>query len=76
MVVEGKPGANGRDIGRSLMAGLEGLPDLQIQSSRNLGNGSSMVCDTATGGVPAINPPRFDKEDPMIADALDRKSVV
>lgn len=70
MVVEGKPGPNGRDIGRNLMAGPEGLPDLQIQASRDLGNGSSMVCDTATGGVPAIDPPSFDTEDPTISNAL------
>ena len=35
------------------------LPDLQIEVSNNLGNGSSTVCDDTSptlGGIPAVNP--------------------
>jgi hypothetical protein len=35
------------------------LPDLQIEASNNLGNGSPAVCDdsgSTAGGVPAVNP--------------------
>lgn len=50
-----------------------GTPDLQIQSTRDLGNGSAAVCDVEPpnfGGVPGIDPPRL--EDPgAIADALN-----
>jgi len=52
------------------MAGADGRPDLQIQASRNLGNGSTAVCDTTQGGVPGIDPPRFDEGNPTITNAL------
>lgn len=48
-------------------------PDLQIQTTRALGNGSSDVCDDMLpllGGVPAIDPPSFEPEG-SIADRLN-----
>jgi hypothetical protein len=52
---------------------VPGTPDLQIQSTRDLGNGSAAVCDVEPpnfGGIPGIDPPQL--EDPgAIADALN-----
>lgn len=70
MLIEGKPGADGEDVGRSLIAGADGRPDLHIQANRDLGNGSPAVCDNAEGGVPGIDPPSFSSEDQVITDAL------
>jgi hypothetical protein len=64
IIVEGRPGLNGTEVGQSAYdPSLSGLPDLQIVASRALGNGSGAVCDRyppEAGGVPAVNPPRFD----------------
>lgn len=68
LVVEGKPGSSGAPIAISTFNdSISALPDLQIQSNRALGNGSTEVCDIAQrtpgptpGGVPAIDPPSFD----------------
>lgn len=68
LVVEGKKGRSGVAVAIStLNENVSQLPDLQIQTNRALGNGSSAVCDTvqptpgpAAGGVPAVDPPRFD----------------
>jgi len=66
LVVEAKPGANGIEPARGIFAYVENdptsQPDLQIESSRPLGNGSTAVCDQHRpniGGVPAIDPPSF-----------------
>ncbi|HYD48148.1 MAG TPA: hypothetical protein VEB21_07370, partial [Terriglobales bacterium] len=57
LVIEAKPGTNDIEVGDSSYdADLDSLPDLQIASSRDLGNGSAAVCDdpqTIPGGVPA-----------------------
>ena len=48
-------------------------PDLQIQTTRELGNGSAAVCDASIenlGGVPAVDPPRFD-DSPEVVDVLN-----
>ncbi len=63
LVVEGRPGGTGAALGREVR-NLEpgGLPDLQIEVSRDLGNGSPAVCDDApgtAGGVPATDPVDF-----------------
>jgi len=84
IVVEGKPGASGVAVGCSSYqtgaaprCGYQGdspLPDLQIEASRPLGNGSSAVCDnsgTNAGGVPAINPPSFDLTDTNVGAIND-----
>jgi hypothetical protein len=76
IVVEGRPGSSGAPVGVSLDPGVDGRPDLQIQNTRNMGNGSLTVCDTGPasaggGGVPGINPPRFDPGDLFVTNALN-----
>lgn len=66
VVVEGAPGPNGNASGTRLRV-VGGRPDLQIESTRALGDGSARVCDT---GVPAIDPPDFGG-GAMIDDALN-----
>jgi len=57
---------------------------LQIEATRDLGNGSAAVCDSGApttptpgatpqgaGGVPGINPPNFDTTSQKIVDALN-----
>jgi hypothetical protein len=74
LVVEAKPGTALRDVAiNTFVSG--GVPDLQIQATRNLGNGSPAVCDNTAdppgfGGVPGIDPPRLDDPN-AIADALN-----
>jgi len=66
LVVEGMPGPNGvkfTPTPRSYEPDLTSFPDLQVEVSQPLGNGSEAVCDTSgpmPGGVPAISPPNFD----------------
>jgi hypothetical protein len=72
IVVEAKPGPSRGRVGLSTF-GDGSSPDLQIQVTRPLGDGSSLVCDDAPpllGGVPAINPPSFD-DTPANADRLN-----
>ncbi|MCX8073281.1 MAG: hypothetical protein N3C12_12640 [Candidatus Binatia bacterium] len=62
-------------MGTSLEPGFDGRPDLQIQNSRAMGNGSLTVCDTGPpsqggGGVPGVWPPRFDPADTFVTNAL------
>lgn len=74
IVVEGVRGESGFPPARSLLPGVDGRPDLQIQNTRPLGDGSSTVCDTgqppAGGGVPGILPPSFDPLSGLITNAL------
>ena len=64
LVVEGMPGTSGFPVGGSAyQANSKSFPDLQIEVSRALGNGSLAVCDSTgsmAGGVPAVDPPNFD----------------
>ena len=65
IVVEGKPGSSGSPVGPSAYSADDraAYPDLQIEVSRALGNGSPAVCDNSAptaGGVPGISPPSFD----------------
>ena len=76
MVVEGRPGTSGFPVGSMLAEGDDGRPDVQLLTSRNLGNGTSVVCDRGQppplgmgGGIPAIEPPDFG-EGPAITDAM------
>jgi hypothetical protein len=67
IVVEARPGVNNQPVGQNLPLNDEGvLPDLLIQSSRPLGNGSAAVCDKGPppdiGGVPGFEPPNFNLE--------------
>ena len=71
LVVEGAPGPSGLSVGRFALSDDPTMfPDLQVEVSQQLGNGSAAVCDSTgsmAGGVPAINPPRFDP----IQDVID-----
>jgi hypothetical protein len=77
-VVEVKPGKSGRPPGSSTSNGDDvNPPDLQIEATNNLGNGSSLICDVGPqpsqplGGVPGINPPSFDFSSPQVVAALN-----
>ncbi len=73
LVVEARHGTSLRDVGTSAYSDGGGTPDLQVQATRPLGNGSPAVCDGEAptfGGVPAVDPPRLDDPD-AIADALN-----
>ncbi len=78
IVVEARPGTSGSPV--STITSGEGTqrPDIQIQSNRDLGNGSSLVCDIGPireglplGGVPGIAPTSFDPESQTVTDALN-----
>ena len=75
IVVEGAPGTDGLQAGKSTVPnGSDNRPDIQIQGTRNMGNGSTTVCDTGPvsaggGGIPGISPTSY-ADDPMITDAL------
>ncbi|MFQ5665799.1 MAG: hypothetical protein ACE5I7_05135 [Candidatus Binatia bacterium] len=64
LVIEGRPGPSGVSVGRVVQqTDLASLPDLQVEVSRPLGDGSPEVCDrqgSNPGGVPAIVPPSFE----------------
>lgn len=74
IVVEASPGLSGAQVGRSLDPVFSSnRPDLQVQSTRDLGTGAGTgsleVCDTGPasqggGGVPGINPPDFGPDPP------------
>jgi hypothetical protein len=72
LVIEALPGADQTAVGLTTEAS-DGPPDLQIQVTRPLGDGSPAVCDDvgpSFGGVPAIDPPVLDDPD-TIADQLN-----
>jgi hypothetical protein len=77
IVVEGAPGVSGVQPGKSVQpTGTDGWPDIQIENTRDLGNGSAAVCDTGPassggGGIPGITPPSFQAGDSVITDALN-----
>lgn len=71
-VVEARVGPSNQAVERNTF-GDGAPPDLQIQATRALGNGSAAVCDGAPptfGGVPGIDPPQLEDPD-AIADALN-----
>ena len=77
LVVEGRPGISGADVGRKLFASdpndPKKRPDVEVQVDRPLGDGSTVICDRTRpniGGVPAINPASF-AETQKVADALN-----
>lgn len=74
IVVEGAPGPSFENPGSSSYSfGSFAFADLQIQTTRALGNGSPAVCDrdgSNAGGIPAINPPNFQQTQ-MILDAVN-----
>ena len=77
IVVEAKPGKSGAEVARRVSAYVPGdphvRPDLEIQSTHDMGNGSPAVCDRVRpniGGIPGIDPPNFE-ETQKISDALN-----
>lgn len=63
LVVEARPGANGRPVGASTVA--DNWPNLQVLVNRPLGDGSRNVCDVESpdlGGVPATDPAIFSDD--------------
>jgi hypothetical protein len=77
LIVEAKPGESGFEVGRRVYAHVAGdptvRPDLEIQATRDLGDGSKAVCDRRRpkiGGIPRINPPSFAERQP-ISDAIN-----
>jgi hypothetical protein len=81
LVVEGAPGTSGAAVSPSAyQSDLVTFPDLQIQVSRDLGNGSTTVCDVSQprpdspvlgGGVPGIDPASFELTEAVIAAVND-----
>ena len=77
IVVEAKPGKSGYEPARRVFMNVpndpKARPDLEIETNRDMGNGSPQVCDRQrpnVGGIPGINPPSF-AETQRIADALN-----
>jgi hypothetical protein len=75
LVIEGAPGPSFEEPGVSSFSfGGFAYADLQVQSTRDLGNGSDEVCDRSggtAGGVPAIVPPSFAETPEIIATVND-----
>jgi hypothetical protein len=80
IVVEVKPGTRaspGRTVFNSNPVDPSVRPDLQILSTRALGNGSAAVCDNGPlpnfplGGIPGFDPADFDPGSQAVADALN-----
>ena len=82
IVVEAMPGSSGQPLGLSTFnsdpQNPTPRPDLQIESNKDLGNGSPAICDAAgpgatqtPGGVPAIPTPSFDPQSQQVSDALN-----
>ena len=75
-MVEAIPGLGGRGIGQSLVPfSPDNRPDLQVQSTRPLGNGSTIVCDKGAasqggGGVPGIDPANFEPTNDLLTEAF------
>jgi hypothetical protein len=64
LVIEANPQPGGATVGTSVpVPGSANRPDMQVESDRNLGDGSPEVCDTQGapigGGVPGIDPVNF-----------------
>lgn len=72
LVVEAMRSPGGRPLGTEAFADSD-CPDLQVQVTRPLGDGSEAVCDTVPpndGGVPAIDPPELS-DAPQVCGALN-----
>jgi hypothetical protein len=74
IVVEAVPGISGASVSTCAanQPPCAERPALQPESTRNLGNGSLAVCDTAPGtggGIPGIDPPDFGPGQ-QVTDAL------
>jgi hypothetical protein len=72
LVVEAARGTSQLELGNDTFSD-DGAPALQVQATRPLGDGSGAVCDIEPpliGGVPGIDPPRFDDSSEVV-DALN-----
>lgn len=77
IVIEAKPGISNLEPARSIFRhdpkDPTARPDLEIEVTRPLGDGSHEVCDARRpriGGIPAINPPSF-AENQQVSDILN-----
>lgn len=73
IVVEAQPGTNNRPVG-DFAFNDDGPPDLQIESDKDLGDGSGDVCDNEPGrfgGVPGIDPPDFEYTETIVGALND-----
>lgn len=77
IVVEAKPGKSNAEVARRVFAYVptdpHTRPDLEIESNRDLGNGSPAVCDKQRpniGGIPGIRPTSF-AETQKVSDAIN-----
>jgi hypothetical protein len=72
LVVEAMPGISGLPVGQDVFRfdpfDASVRPDLQIETSRDLGDGNTTVC--GEGGVASVMPPHYGPEQ-EIADALN-----
>jgi hypothetical protein len=66
IVVEARPGISGLAVATPIAhcGSAYGIPNVQIESSRNMGNASNPVCSSSgafhiNGGIPGIDPPDF-----------------
>jgi len=78
VVVEARPGLSGRQPSTNLVNANANIPpDFRIWADRNLGDGSTAVCDVGPvpeldiGGVPGIPPAQYDPNNPTVAQALN-----
>jgi hypothetical protein len=72
IIVEAMPGSSRFAVGNSTFRAGD-FPDLEIEVTHALGDGSTAVCDDmppTLGGVPAINPPDFNP-DPTVSDRIN-----
>jgi hypothetical protein len=71
LVIEAKPGFSGATVGTFVpVPGSASRPDMQVEATENLGNGSAAICDTQSaqdggGGIPGIDPPDFGPGQPI-----------
>ncbi|HYD49987.1 MAG TPA: hypothetical protein VEB21_16640, partial [Terriglobales bacterium] len=72
LVIEAVPGTSGQRVGSNLLNwrpdSPEQRPDLQIQTTRPLGDGDARVCNGP--GIAALSPPDFSLRS-QVADALN-----
>ncbi len=78
IIVEARPGSSGLPPGTFTgSSAATSVPNLQIEASQNLGNGSPAVCDVGPppnlplGGVPGIASPNFDTSSQTVLNALN-----
>ena len=67
IVVEGVKGLSKQQVGQSTLPGPpDNWPDIQIETTQPLGDGTNSTCANGTGGggVPGIDPPDFTPETP------------